>query len=1500
MLAVEDLVDLGEKLRAANFRLAPHQILSAQHVLAALEARNQLPKQRHQLAPWLGPIFCTSPAEQRRFPETFNEWLREHFGEKTPVAVKEVVPEVRPPIVPPRLRLVWKPALAGLVLLLAATTALAGWQHWRLRVVTGKVITAAEGTSSLAGAKVDIGEQRSITTAGDGSFSFETRAADLPVTLQISQEGFAPQTLDVGQDFATLRKRLYLGSSPQSIEIGAVDLAREASPPPSTVQIEMPAGAASAPDPIGPPRTIDLRSELKPPPFWERLEWSNVAWTLLPVIVFLLWQLWRVTRRPVLQRQASSAPPLLREMHLPPGVTTLAPGLPMRRLAQELRRRRVVNSAELQVEQTIAATLRNAGLFTPMLGSRVEPEYLALVDTACLSDHQARLCNEFIGELARSDVQIDRYTFDRTPAMCQRREAKGVVLRLERAAATVSIESLHARTPEHRVLLFCDGSGLFDSFTGAPAPCVATLLQWESPFLLTGKALEQWGETEWALENLGFKVLPLSREGVLWLMSTLSGAPAPQLARTSAKIDRPVPRYDRARRRWLERNPPDTTEVRRLCDSLASDLGERGFAWLAGCAVYPEIHWGITLRIGAALVPDREQREALLPKLARLIWLRDAYMPDWLRKALIDRLSKQDELRVRDVMYAMLVTLSGQAGADVPLYIATSNPVATRGWRSLMPRARAALEAWRKRHHAETLIRSAPADSPLRDYVFLRFISGQSAGSLTLAAPGALLKMLFRGGSPFLGFHTALVFATALVISGAIAVALGPLQTDEVQTYATRVWFNTDDSTFAAMLASRTAASEPRGDAGIVVARLDGTNRRTLRQDYVLSWSPDQRYMAVMDNEKLTELTLSLRNPATGAEVFSHATQPCTPVSRCPRFSRDGKRFAFPIPGGKIAVLDLSGTEVRKLPGELDAGGRMVNALAFSADSSLLAAGILPDSGGENSIVVWQLEPVPLVRGIIRVRTDLPYTLEFSADGRQLLGTMNDGVSVWDVESRQVARVMPLHQGVGPNAAIRPDGRVFAVAAQTSSPQDQQPRGVLSLLDASSGALLHEVSDPGLAALTDIDFSPDGRSLAASSLDGTVKLWSLPEGYPAPRNRRSFALVVANAYASRSIDAPYPLPMASQIADILRTRYGFGVTHLPNATGAQIRDALRQFGDLLQPEDQLLIYLVGRGRIDDGTYAFEGADARSDDRLRGGTLAALLQSIRAGQMLIVADTANARALASFAERDEAPGPLGSRELITSYTEGEPDAGGRRRFSPFGIAFGAALSSATGPRSSSWMLAETTRRMRAADPTSTQVPSYARIATVGDSGGEFEFPAPRGALTSAAAPVPDPNARFAVTGQGRAEKDRFVVDFGEIPLGTRSSTRRVEITNTMDHPVRIRRSWRSANASPESGFQNKDSCFSRTVGPNERCELMVEFTPTSIGRYEDRVTYMEGAAARALIILRGTAPPPYENQAPEVQEKAPEVQQQAPNVQQQPPEAKKKAPQAPTGLSVPRN
>jgi hypothetical protein len=1466
MLAVEDLVDLGEKLRAANFKLAPHQILSAQHVLAALAASHRLPKQRHQLVTWLGPIFCTSPAEQQRFPATFNEWLREHFGETPPASAPEVVRDVRPPIVPPRLRLVWKPVLAIFVLMLAGTTAWAAWQHWQPRVVTGRVVIAGEDGVPLSDAQVKIGEQSAIITDENGSFSFTTRAADLPVELRISHDGFVPLPNElVGQAFATARKRLYLGGLPRKVDLRPISLTREAPPPTTSVVIEMPAAAAATPDPIGPPRTIDLRSTLPEPPLWERLVWGNVAWTLLPVIAFLLWQLWRITRRPVLQRQASSAPPQLREMHLPPGVSTLAPGLPMRRLAQELRRRRVIHSAELQVDLTIAATLRNAGLFTPMLGSRVEPEYIALVDTACLSDHQARLCNEFIGELVRSDVQIDRYTFDRTPAMCQRREAKGVAVRLERAAATVSIDSLHARTPEHRVLLFCDGAGLFDSFTGAPAPCVATLLQWESPFLLTGKPLEQWGETEWSLENLGFKVLPLTRDGVLWLMSTLSGAPAPQLARTSARIDRPVPRYDRARRRWLERNPPDIAEVRRLCDSLASDLGERGLAWLAGCAVYPEIHWGITLRVGAALVPDREQREALLPKLARLIWLRDAYMPDWLRKALIDRLSEKDDLRIRDVMYAMLVTLSGEPGSDVPLHIATSAPVAARGWRSLLPRARAALEAWRKRHGAESLIRSAPADSPLRDYVFLRFISGQSVGKLSLTAPGALLKLLFRGGSPFLGFHPALVLATALVVSGATAVALGPLRTGETQIYATMVRFNADSSTLAALLGSTSQGSKARGDAGIVVSRLDGTDQRLIRQNHVLAWSPDQRYVAVLDDKEVTQLKLSLRDLATGKEVFSQATQPCTPVTRCPRFSRDGKRFAFPVPGGGVEVLDLSGAEVRRVAG-FQLGGRMPHGLAFSPDSRLLAAGAIPQDG-ENMITVWQLQPEPAERGVIRLQAKMPYFLEFSADGRQLLGMMDDGVSVWDVASGQRIRVMPLRQEAGPTAAIAPDGRVLAVAGQSPNPQDQQPHGVLSLLEISSGALLHEVSNAELAALTDIDFSPDGRSLAASSLDGTAKLWSIPEGYPAPRTRRSFALVVANAYPSRSLDPPNPLPITSQIADVLRSRYGFGVTYLPNATAAQMRDALRQFSELLQPEDQFLIYLAGGGRIENGTYAFEGAGTTGDDSLLGGTLATFLQTSRAGQALVVADTAYARALISLLEPGEDPGPPGSRAFITSYTDGEPDLGGGRRFSPFGVAFAAALRSATSPRSASWMLAETARRMRAADPKNGQNPDYTSIEGSDDSGSAFDFPGPlRGEAQEA--PPEDPNARLTVGGQVTRQRNQFVMDFGDVELQMRGRERIAEITNNLDRAVRLRAAWNTKGGSRPREFPGKDSCTGRTIAPKESCELLVEFVPATIGELEYRVRYMEDRAIRAEILVRGNSPSPYESNSENVQQQAP--------------------------------
>ena len=76
--------------------------------------------------------------------------------------------------------------------------------------------------------------------------------------------------------------------------------------------------------------------------------------------------------------------------------------------------------------------------------------------------------------------------------------------------------------------------------------------------------------------------------------------------------------------------------------------------WLASLGAYPELHWGLTLRFGASLIADEERWERLWPRISRLIWLRQGFMPDWLREAMLGAIPPQDETRVRQLLMEFL------------------------------------------------------------------------------------------------------------------------------------------------------------------------------------------------------------------------------------------------------------------------------------------------------------------------------------------------------------------------------------------------------------------------------------------------------------------------------------------------------------------------------------------------------------------------------------------------------------------------------------------------------------------------------------------------------------------------------------------------------------------------------------------------------------------------------------------------------------------------------
>ncbi|HLJ97382.1 MAG TPA: serine/threonine-protein kinase, partial [Gemmataceae bacterium] len=193
-------------------------------------------------------------------------------------------------------------------------------------------------------------------------------------------------------------------------------------------------------------------------------------------------------------------------------------------------------------------------------------------------------------------------------------------------------------------------------------------------------------------------------------------------------------------------------------------------------------------------------------------------------------------------------------------------------------------------------------------------------------------------------------------------------------------------------------------------------------------------------------------------------------------FSPDG---LYALSGSNDRTVRLwevrNGKELRRFEGHADA----VQSVAFSSDGRHAAS-----ASRDKTVRLWDVQTgLELYRceghggPVLRV--------VFSPDGRRVLSCSEDRtLRLWDVESGKEMQHLEGHTGAVESVAISPDGH-----SALSCGQDKTVR----LWDLESGLELRQFKGHS-SEVEEVAFSPDGRQAISAGLDGLVLIWDVESG----------------------------------------------------------------------------------------------------------------------------------------------------------------------------------------------------------------------------------------------------------------------------------------------------------------------------------------------------------------------------------------------------------------------
>jgi hypothetical protein len=481
------------------------------------------------------------------------------------------------------------------------------------------------------------------------------------------------------------------------------------------------------------------------------LDASMVVIIFGPLLSLVAYEWYRFKkRRSVLHKQGGRKPPHSWPIRVEGRAGSVYNSPEFSVVARRLHSRQAAESYHLDLSASVKATVGSLGY--PVLQYRADTrlsEYLILVDRLSAHDHQAALFGQLAEALHIQELYVRIYFFDGDPRACW--DAANRV--------QVRLSDVQSKYGEHRILIFGDADRLIDPVTGRLANWTSAFSVWTDRAVLTPLPTLFWGARERTLA-VQFIVLPATTDALISLIEFFGGSES------------------REGRNGSTRGPlhlATGASPSELIPILKRDLGPDLFSWVCVCAVYPELHWDLTLYLATlSCMPGDLVSEANLLRLIGLPWFRAGFIPDEIRWELIQQLSPEQEREARSAVIGLLER--NPADADTFAFETQKLEVALNRYRL----SRSLKQRTRARHE----LRRISDSGAHADYVALRSLESVRSSPLDFVLPRQLRRLVYQNGISVLGLRTVVRLALTLlviIVAWMVLRAFGPVAI-EVQT----------------------------------------------------------------------------------------------------------------------------------------------------------------------------------------------------------------------------------------------------------------------------------------------------------------------------------------------------------------------------------------------------------------------------------------------------------------------------------------------------------------------------------------------------------------------------------------------------------------------------------------------------------------------------------------------------------------------------------------------